>query len=46
MDDTTLKIAIAAFFHDMGKFAGKDVFNLDPARKVSPAPTFRGGTLR
>ncbi|MCF8025659.1 MAG: type III-A CRISPR-associated protein Cas10/Csm1 [Desulfobacteraceae bacterium] len=30
MDDTTLKIAIAGFSHDMGKLAGKDVLNLDP----------------
>jgi len=28
MDETTLKIAIAAFLHDIGKFADKDVFNI------------------
>ena len=28
MDDTTLKIAIAAFFHDIGKFADKDVLDI------------------
>jgi hypothetical protein len=28
MDDTTLKIAIAGFIHDIGKFADKDVFNI------------------
>ena len=28
MDDTTLKIAIAAFFHDVGKFADKDVLDI------------------
>ena len=30
MDETTLKIAIAGFSHDMGKLAGKDVLNLNP----------------
>jgi len=28
MDDTILKIAIAAFFHDIGKFADKDVLDI------------------
>jgi len=28
MDETTLKIAIAAFMHDIGKFADKSVFNI------------------
>ncbi|HDL07297.1 MAG TPA: HD domain-containing protein, partial [Desulfobacteraceae bacterium] len=28
MDETTLKIAIAAFFHDIGKFADKDVLDI------------------
>ena len=28
IDETTLKIAIAGFMHDIGKFADKDVFNI------------------
>ena len=28
MDETTLKIAIAAFMHDIGKFADENVFNI------------------
>ncbi len=28
MDATTLKVAMAAFMHDIGKFADKDVFNV------------------
>lgn len=28
MDETTLKIAIAGFMHDIGKFADKDAFNI------------------
>ncbi len=28
MDETTLKIAIAAFVHDIGKFADKKALNL------------------
>ncbi|MBF0497395.1 MAG: hypothetical protein HQK58_12605 [Deltaproteobacteria bacterium] len=28
MDETVLKVAMAAFFHDMGKFADKDFLNI------------------
>ena len=28
MDDTTLKIAIAAFIHDIGKFADKETLEV------------------
>jgi len=40
MDETTLKISIASFFHDMGKFAGSQVFKMSQDEFASRAADF------
>ncbi|MCF6246496.1 MAG: type III-A CRISPR-associated protein Cas10/Csm1 [Desulfobacula sp.] len=35
MDPTTLKVSMAAFFHDMGKFAGKKELEI-PSQNINP----------
>lgn len=41
MDDTTLKIAIAGFIHDIGKFADKDVFNISDQFLIDNADLYQ-----
>ena len=41
MDETTLKIAIAAFMHDIGKFADKDVFNISDQFLIDNADLYQ-----
>lgn len=46
MDETTLKISIASFFHDIGKFAGREMLNIsreDFDRKASDFLPVRNG---
>jgi CRISPR-associated protein Csm1 len=40
MDETTLKIAMASFLHDIGKFAGKDVFKMTSDEFAQKAADF------
>ena len=41
MDETTLKIAIAAFMHDIGKFADKNVFNISDQFLIDNADLYQ-----
>lgn len=41
MGDTTLKIAIAGFIHDIGKFADKDVFNISDQFLIDNADLYQ-----
>lgn len=41
MDDTTLKIAIAAFMHDIGKFADKEHFNISEQFLIDNADLYQ-----
>lgn len=40
MDETILKIAIAGFMHDIGKFADKDVWNISEQFLVNNVSLF------
>jgi CRISPR-associated protein Csm1 len=40
MDDTTLKMAVAGFLHDIGKFADKDALGVDEAYVDAHAATY------
>lgn len=41
MDDTALKVAIAGFMHDIGKFADKDVFNISEQFLIDNADLYQ-----
>ena len=41
IDETTLKIAIAGFMHDIGKFADKDVFNISEQFLIDNADLYQ-----
>lgn len=41
MDETVLKIAIAAFMHDIGKFADEDVFNISDQFLIDNADLYQ-----
>lgn len=41
MDDTTLKIGMAAFLHDIGKFADKDVLNISEQFLIDNADLYQ-----
>ncbi len=41
MDETVLKIAIAAFMHDIGKFADKDVWNISEQFLIDNADLYQ-----
>jgi CRISPR-associated protein Csm1 len=41
MDDTALKVAVAGFMHDIGKFADKDVFNISEQFLIDNADLYQ-----
>ncbi|MBW2737575.1 MAG: type III-A CRISPR-associated protein Cas10/Csm1 [Deltaproteobacteria bacterium] len=41
IDETTLKIAVAGFMHDIGKFADKDVFNISEQFLIDNADLYQ-----
>lgn len=41
MDDTVLKVAIAGFMHDIGKFADKDAFNISEQFLIDNADLYQ-----